>query len=160
MRENSYYLITKIKRRLLFYKNKQWQRNFRKIENLVTERIPKGFNVTPKENIQILTPVHDGILGTKNLNIVMQNLLNPLNENSLTMKRGGYVYRQNDNIIQMKNNYEKMIFNGDMGIIEHISYNDLSAVFDEKEIIYDKTEVDEISLSYAKTLHKKPRIRV
>lgn len=84
----------------------------------------------------------------------MQNLLNPLNENSLTMKRGGYVYRQNDNIIQMKNNYEKMIFNGDMGIIEHISYNDLSAVFDEKEIIYDKTEVDEISLSYAKTLHK------
>ncbi len=125
-----------------------------KIKNLVTDRIPKGFNVTPKENIQILTPVHDGPLGTKNLNFVMQDLLNPLKPNTLTMKRGGYVYRVNDNIIQMKNNYEKMIFNGDMGVVDYISVNELNAVFDEKEILYDKTEVDEISLSYAKTLHK------
>jgi exodeoxyribonuclease V alpha subunit len=137
-----------------FIKTKNDLETLEKLKFLVTDRIPKGFNVSPKENIQILTPIHDGILGTKNLNNVMQSLLNPLKDNSLTMKRGAYEYRINDNIIQNKNNYEKMIFNGDMGVIDYISYSNLSAIFNEKEMLYEKSEVDEISLSYAKTLHK------
>ncbi|WP_289742227.1 ATP-dependent RecD-like DNA helicase [uncultured Duncaniella sp.] len=122
------------------------------IIGLVRERLPKKYGYPPKE-IQVLTPMQRGTVGAGNLNIELQNALNPMGP-SLT--RGGYTFRQGDKVMQIRNNYDKNVFNGDIGYITAVDTNErtLTVTFDSRLVEYDITELDEIVLAYAVTIHK------
>lgn len=123
------------------------------IKGLCTKRLPSYFNVDPVNDIQVLTPMQRGVAGAHNLNVVLQEALNPSN---VTIKYGGTVYRLNDKVMQIKNNYDKNVFNGDIGIITHIDMEDKTLIisFDENDVEYDHTELDQVVLAYATTVHK------
>ena len=122
------------------------------IIGLVRERLPKKYGYPPKE-IQVLTPMQRGTVGAGNLNIELQNALNPT---GLSLTRGGYTFRQGDKVMQIRNNYDKNVFNGDIGYITAVDTNErtLTVTFDSRLVEYDITELDEIVLAYAVTIHK------
>lgn len=122
------------------------------IIGLVRERLPKKYGYPPK-NVQVLTPMQRGTVGAGNLNIELQNALNPTGP-SLT--RGGYTFRKGDKVMQIRNNYDKNVFNGDIGYITAVDTNEriLTVTFDNRLVEYDITELDEIVLAYAITIHK------
>ena len=125
-----------------------------RIVELVKTNLPKYYNVPPS-SIQVLTPMQRGICGATNLNQELQAALNPAN-GSGELHRSGLTFRVNDKVMQIKNNYDKEVFNGDIGRVESIDLQDrtLVARFDEREVVYDVTELDELNLSYATTIHK------
>ncbi len=135
-----------------FLSTKNDESTIDKVKDLVTTRIESAFGIDPKTGIQLLTPMHDETLGTKNLNIEMQKILNPTDCEGI--KKGVFLFKKNDNIMQIKNNYDKMVFNGDVGLIERVSKDGVLAVFSEQEVFYTKKEMEEITLSYAITIHK------
>ena len=94
-----------------------------------------------------------GTVGAGNLNIELQNALNPT---GLSLARGGYTFRQGDKVMQIRNNYDKNVFNGDIGYINSVDTNErtLTVSFDNRLVEYDITELDEIVLAYAITIHK------
>lgn len=108
---------------------------------------------TPPSQIQVLTPMQRGVTGAANLNIALQGALNPEGEGLL---RSGVVFRRNDKVMQIKNNYDKEVFNGDIGFIRSVNLEDrtLTVSFDEREIEYDVSELDELTHAYATTIHK------
>ncbi len=122
------------------------------IIGLVRDRLPKKYGYPPKE-IQVLTPMQRGTVGAGNLNIELQNALNPTGP---SLARGGYTFRQGDKVMQIRNNYDKNVFNGDIGYITAVDTNErtLTVTFDSRPIEYDITELDEIVLAYAVTIHK------
>ena len=122
------------------------------IVSLVRDRLSPTYGCNPKE-IQVLTPMQRGITGAGNLNIELQNALNPKGE-SLT--RGGYTFRRGDKVMQIRNNYDKNVFNGDIGYITSVDTNErtLSVIYDGKVVEYDVSELDEITLAYSITIHK------
>ena len=122
------------------------------IIGLVRERLPKKYGYPPKE-IQVLTPMQRGTVGAGNLNIELQNALNPT---GLSLTRDGYTFRQGDKVMQIRNNYDKNVFNGDIGYITAVDTNErtLTVTFDSRLVEYDITELDEIVLAYAVTIHK------
>lgn len=122
------------------------------IIGLVRDRLPKKYGFPPKE-IQVLTPMQRGTVGAGNLNIELQNALNPTGP---SLARGGYTFRQGDKVMQIRNNYDKNVFNGDIGYITAVDTNErtLTVTFDSRPIEYDITELDEIVLAYAITIHK------
>lgn len=124
----------------------------RLIIGLVRDRLPKKYGYPPKE-IQVLTPMQRGTVGAGNLNIELQNALNPT---GLSLARGGYTFRQGDKVMQIRNNYDKNVFNGDIGYITAVDTNErtLTVTFDNRLVEYDITELDEIVLAYAITIHK------
>ena len=128
------------------------------ILELVTKRIPRRFGFDPVNDIQVLTPMHKGLIGTGSLNNSLQNALNPdqggTGEEELI--RGEKKYRVNDKVMQIKNNYDKNVFNGDIGQISGISIEDNEVVinFDGRNIRYDFTDLDEIVHAYAISIHK------
>lgn len=125
-----------------------------KIKQMVSVNIPKAFKLNPKDELQLLTPNHEKILGRKNLNNELQEILNPSKENKNFVKRGEIEFREGDNIIQTKNNYETNVMNGDCGVIEKVQQNSFEALFPEDLIEYKKDTFDQIELSYAITMHK------
>ena len=122
------------------------------IIGLVRDRLPKKYGYPPKE-IQVLTPMQRGTVGAGNLNIELQNALNPTGS---SLARGGYIFRQGDKVMQIRNNYDKNVFNGDIGYITAVDTNErtLTVTFDSRLVEYDITELDEIVLAYAITIHK------
>ena len=122
------------------------------IIGLVRDRLPKKYGYPAKE-IQVLTPMQRGTVGAGNLNIELQNTLNP---SGPSLARGGYTFRQGDKVMQIRNNYDKNVFNGDIGYITAVNTTErtLSATFDNRVVEYDITELDEIVLAYAVTIHK------
>ena len=122
------------------------------IIGLVRDRLPKKYGYPPKE-IQVLTPMQRGTVGAGNLNIELQNALNPTGS---SLARGGYTFRQGDKVMQIRNNYDKNVFNGDIGYITAVDTNErtLTVTFDSRLVEYDITELDEIVLAYAVTIHK------
>lgn len=122
------------------------------IIGLVRDRLPKKYGYPAKE-IQVLTPMQRGTVGAGNLNIELQNALNP---SGPSLARGGYTFRQGDKVMQIRNNYDKNVFNGDIGYITAVDTNvrTLSVTFDNRVVEYDITELDEIVLAYAVTIHK------
>jgi exodeoxyribonuclease V alpha subunit len=123
------------------------------ILELVKERIPKRFALNPIDDIQVLTPMHKGMVGAGNLNIELQNALNPGPD---SLFRGGKNFRINDKVMQIKNNYEKEVFNGDLGRIIRIDLEAQEVVidFDGKQVAYDYSDLDEVVPAYAISIHK------
>lgn len=122
------------------------------IVSLVKSRLPQAYHV-PSTSIQVLTPMQRSVIGASNLNISIQQAVNPVGEGLL---RGGYTFRKNDRVMQLKNDYQKEVFNGDMGIVTLVNMEDrtLTVDFDGKSVEFESSELDELSLSYATTIHK------
>lgn len=122
------------------------------IVKLVKHRLPKAYN-QPLNNIQVLTPMQRSVVGTGNLNMLLQQALNT---STLGISRGGINYRLGDRVMQIRNNYDKNVFNGDIGIIEKVNMEDrtLCIRFDGSLVEYEASELDEVTLAYATTIHK------
>ena len=123
------------------------------IQQMVSKNIPQKFGVNPISDIQVLTPMRRGILGSQNINMTLQNLLNP---SKVQIEKFGFFYRINDKIMQLQNNYDKDVYNGDIGRITKIDNieSEVTVDFDGKELAYSFSELDEIEPCYAFTIHK------
>lgn len=124
-----------------------------KTVDLVKREIPKKFGFDPINEVQILSPMKRGLIGIDNLNHVLQKELNP---QSIQLPRMGRLFQPCDKVMQIRNNYDKNVYNGDVGKIQEINKEEqmLKVHFDEKEVIYDFSELDELMLAYAVSVHK------
>lgn len=127
---------------------------FAKLMQVVLERIPQRFHFHPVNDVQILTPMNRGGLGARSLNIELQARLNGHSEPKIT--RFGNTYAPGDKVIQRINNYDKEVFNGDIGVIKAIDLEEsqVKILFDDREVDYEFSDLDEISLAYATSVHK------
>ena len=125
-----------------------------KLTQLVSQRIPKKFACNPIDDIQVLTPMNRGGLGARSLNVTLQQLLNGNAEPKV--QKFGWTFSPGDKVIQTVNNYDKEVFNGDIGVIDRIdeSEGEIFISFDQRTIMYELGELDEISLAYAISIHK------
>ncbi len=127
------------------------------IRHLIAERVPTGFSLHPRDDIQVLTPMNRQSLGTRELNVTLQSALNPPAELKFEIERFGTTFRTGDKVIQTRNNYDKEIFNGDIGHIAEITAEPTSihVTFDaHRRVRYEPGELDELQLAYAITIHK------
>lgn len=148
LRENSKYLAPK------------------KILDLVTLRLPSSYGYDPMSDIQVLCPSRKGEVGTQNINAVLQERLNPPSKEKNEIRYKGYILREGDRVMQIKNNYDvpwfRMgesgtgVFNGDIGVLTKIDRaNDIINVkYDDKEAMYSAENIKELELAYAMTVHK------
>ena len=122
------------------------------IVNIVKNRIPKAYHISTND-IQVLTPMQRSVVGAANLNVILQEAINPEGE---SLNRGGFKYRMGDRVMQIRNNYDKDVFNGDVGYIESVNMDDrsLTVRFEERHVEYEDSELDELTLAYATTIHK------
>jgi len=123
------------------------------ILELTQKRIPRHFGFDPVDDVQVLTPMHRGSVGAANLNQKLQAVLNP-GEGGVI--RGERTYRINDKVMQIRNNYDKEVFNGDIGRITAISWDsrEISVSIDGREVVYDFGDLDELVPAYAVSVHK------
>jgi exodeoxyribonuclease V alpha subunit len=119
----------------------------------VKEVIPKKKKYDPIEDIQVLSPMKKGIIGIENLNATLQNALNPA---QLSVNIMGRVFRIQDKVMQIQNNYQKLVYNGDVGIITEIDKEQQMLIieYDRRAVEYEFSEIDEITLAYACSIHK------
>jgi exodeoxyribonuclease V alpha subunit len=122
----------------------------------VKKRIPSKFKLDPIRDVQVLSPMNRGSLGIRELNARLQEELNPRKADEPFIEKFGWQYRIRDKVIQTENDYDKEVFNGDIGQIAKIDPVDreLTVKFDQREVKYDFGELDELSLAYAITIHK------
>ncbi|OAI23912.1 ATP-dependent RecD-like DNA helicase [Methylomonas koyamae] len=127
---------------------------FAKLMQVVLERIPQRFHFHPVNDVQILTPMNRGGLGARSLNIELQARLNGHSEPKIT--RFGNTYAPGDKVIQRINNYDKEVFNGDIGVIKAIDLEEsqIKILFDDREVDYEFSDLDEVTLAYATSVHK------
>jgi exodeoxyribonuclease V alpha subunit len=125
-----------------------------KLLRVVTERIPQRFGLHPIRDIQVLTPMNRGSLGARALNVALQQALNPDATPQIT--RFGWTYAPGDKVIQTVNNYDKDVFNGDIGHVTQVDTEDgvITLNFDGREVAYELGDLDEVSLAYTTTVHK------
>ncbi len=123
------------------------------LAQLVSKRIPGKFGFNPVDQIQVLTPMNRGPLGTDNLNAVLRDLLNP---EGVTVTRGGHSLRVGDKVMQVRNNYDLEVFNGDIGRVKAIDEVEqiVTVAVDNREVVYDFGSIDELTLAYACSIHK------
>jgi len=123
------------------------------LKALVTDRIPAKFGLDPVDDIQVLTPMHRGTLGAANLNVELQALLNPTGD---TMTRGSRTFRVGDKVMQIRNNYDLEVFNGDIGRMKGIDATEQEVLieFDRRVVKYEYADLDELVLAYACSIHK------
>jgi exodeoxyribonuclease V alpha subunit len=122
---------------------------------LVKERIPARFGFDPKSDIQVLTPMNRSLLGARNLNQVMQAAMNP-GDKGPEIQRFGWTFRIGDRVIQTENNYDRDVFNGDLGVVENMNRIEQEMVvnFEGRPVKYDFADLDELSLAYVLSIHK------
>ena len=125
----------------------------KKIAYLCKEGIPSRFGYNPVNDIQVLTPMHKGVVGVSNLNAELQKELNPEREELI---RGGKIFRTGDKVLQIRNNYDKDVYNGDIGRIREIDreMQEVRVDYDGRLVSYEYSELDEIVLAYAVSVHK------
>lgn len=125
------------------------------IESLVTERIPKKFGIKP-EQIQVLSPMYRGDAGVKNLNARLQDALNPPSRKKKERSLAGIRFREGDRVMQIKNEYEKEVFNGDIGRLVEINEEEATLLveIDGRGVTYAFNEADQLVLAYCSTIHK------
>ncbi|MFV0466904.1 MAG: ATP-dependent RecD-like DNA helicase [Lachnospiraceae bacterium] len=138
-----------------------------KIVELVKKKLPDYYKIEPAQ-IQVLTPMQRGVIGATNLNLSLQEAINPpehviyaRGRGAMTvqknyLRRSGFVFRVDDKVMQIKNNYDKEVFNGDIGMIESVNMEDRTLIvnFEGRGIDYDITDLDELVHAYATTIHK------
>lgn len=136
-----------------FIEEQEPQKVVETIKELCARRLPNYYKVDPVYDIQVLCPMQRGEAGAYNLNLVLQETLNT---SDVSIKYGGTVYKLKDKVMQIKNNYDKNVFNGDIGTITYIDTEDKTLIinFDGVDVDYDATELDEVVLAYATTVHK------
>jgi exodeoxyribonuclease V alpha subunit len=122
------------------------------IVNIVKNRIPKAYHFNTNE-IQVLAPMQRSVVGATNLNIILQEAINPIGD---SLSRGGFKYRKGDKVMQIRNNYDKEVFNGDIGHVKEVNLEErsLTVIFEGREVEYEDSELDELTLAYATTIHK------
>lgn len=122
---------------------------------LVKERIPTRFGFDPKADIQVLTPMNRSLLGARNLNQVLQTALNP-GDGGPEVQRFGWTFRIGDRVIQTENNYNRDVFNGDLGVIEKVNRIEqvMNVDFEGRSVEYDFGDLDELALAYVLSIHK------
>jgi exodeoxyribonuclease V alpha subunit len=123
------------------------------IRELVTVRIPKRFGLDPRRDVQVLTPMHRGHAGTTALNQLLQAALNPA---GASFEHRGQILREGDKVLQLKNDYEREVYNGDLGFIERVNVDErqLTVRFDSRSVDYRDAELDTLTLAYATSIHK------
>lgn len=150
-----------------FMQNEDAESAVPQIVDLVKEKLPKYYRVEPSQ-IQVLTPMQRGVVGATSLNLALQDALNPPDREIFIKGRGktmmpkeclhrsGYAFRAGDKVMQIRNNYDKEVFNGDIGIIESVNESDrgLTVNFEGRSVAYDISELDELVHAYATTIHK------
>lgn len=135
-----------------FIKNDDAEQVADHIVQLVKNRLPKAYSMSTNK-IQVLTPMQRGVVGASNLNIVLQEAINP---NKTGLNRGGYSFREGDRVMQIRNNYDKNVFNGDLGYVQAVDMVERTLIvdFDGTLVEYEVSELDELTLAYATTIHK------
>ena len=123
---------------------------------MIKTRIPSKFRLDSIRDIQVLCPMNRGSLGIRELNVLLQNELNPAHADKPVVEKFGWQFRLRDKVIQTENDYDKDVFNGDIGQVIKIDQveREVTIRFDQREVVYDFGELDEISLAYAITIHK------
>ena len=123
--------------------------------DVVARRIPDKFGI-PLSDIQVLSPMHRGVVGARALNEQLQATLNPLKYNAPEYRSGSRVFRQGDRVLQLRNNYDKEVFNGDVGTITTIDLEEgeIRVDFEGREVMYEFSDLDELTLAYAMSVHK------
>jgi len=123
------------------------------IHELVTDRIPRGFGLDAVRDIQVLLPMNKGTAGTRSMNELLQRSLNP---EGPTVTRGDRVYRLGDKVMQLRNDYDREVWNGDVGRISAIDADasTLTVTFDGRDVTYEESDLDELVLAYATSIHK------
>ena len=123
------------------------------VVELVTQRIPKRFKMNPRDDVQVLTPMHRGPAGTQALNAALQAALNP---GGRALLRRGIEYRVGDKVMQTKNDYEREVYNGDIGVVARVdpAEESLAVRFDERDVEYEDAALDQLTLAYAISIHK------
>jgi exodeoxyribonuclease V alpha subunit len=136
-----------------FFQTEEPERIVEQIIRLCKEKIPERFGFDPVKDIQVLTAMHKGLLGTSNLNAELQRALNP---STGGLARGSRFFRKGDKVMQVVNNYDKDIFNGDIGVLKNINKEDheITVDYDGRAVAYDYKELDEITHAYAISVHK------
>ena len=135
-----------------FMKQEEPEKVAETIVSLVRDRLPKAYR-QPMANIQVLTPMQRGVVGAANLNMALQQALN---YNTAALVRGGYTYKEGDRVMQLRNNYDKDVYNGDLGYVHSMDMEErtLTVDFDGQLVEYEVSELDELTLAYATTIHK------
>jgi exodeoxyribonuclease V alpha subunit len=125
----------------------------RLILKLCRVSIPRRFQMDSINDIQVLSPMHRGVVGVTNLNRVLQEALNP---GKTVLSQGGLRLKRGDKVMQIRNNYDKEVFNGDVGRLETIDprTRSVTVLFEDRGVSYDNTELDELALAYAVSVHK------
>jgi exodeoxyribonuclease V alpha subunit len=125
-----------------------------KIVAVVRDRIPKAFGLNPIRDVQVLCPMNRGGLGARSLNIELQKALNPPGE--ARVERFGWIYGPGDKVMQVENDYDREVYNGDLGIVQRVDEEEAELVvaFDGRDVRYGFGELDELVLAYATTIHK------
>jgi exodeoxyribonuclease V alpha subunit len=126
-----------------------------RLVTMVRERIPNRFGLDPLRDVQLLTPMNRSSLGTEALNRHLQGVLNPPRDQA-EVERFGWRFRVGDKVLQTRNNYQKEVFNGDVGRIRAIDEREgeLTIDFDGRFVVYDLNELDEVSLAFSLSIHK------
>ena len=123
--------------------------------DLIEHYIPRaGFDAAT--DVQVLCPMTRGVVGTRNLNKVLQQLINPSSEEKTELVRGDSILRTGDRVMQLKNDYNKEVFNGDLGMVMDIDHTEKEVIinFDERDVVYDYADLNEITLAWATSIHK------
>lgn len=150
-----------------FMENEDAEAAVQQIVELVRTKLPKYYQVDPGQ-IQVLTPMQRGVVGATNLNLALQEALNPAEQEIFMrgrgavavpkdcLRRSGFAFRADDKVMQVRNNYDKEVFNGDIGVIASVNAEErtLKVDFDGRTVEYDVTELDELVHAYATTIHK------
>jgi exodeoxyribonuclease V alpha subunit len=137
-----------------FIRQDDEQKVFETIMNLCTSRIPEKLNLQPlSAQIQVISPMYRGLIGVDNLNKELQQRLNPNREG---LKFGNREIREHDKVMQIRNNYEKEVFNGDIGMVAYVDRNNyrVGVEFYGRTLVYERNEMDDITIAYAISVHK------
>lgn len=123
------------------------------IVKLVSQRLPNHYGFNPTEDIQVLAPMKKGMIGTENLNLTLQQILNP---KEMALFRAGYKFQVGDKVMQICNDYKREVFNGDIGYIQTIDAEEQQVIvrFEERQVLYDYSDLDKLVLAYAISIHK------
>ena len=139
-----------------FFQREQAADTARTVRDLVSRRIPDGFGLDPWRDIQVLTPMHRGECGALALNVTLQQTLNPPRPDLPELTRGSRIYRTGDRVMQIRNDYDREVFNGELGVISAVDPDEGEVIvdMDGRALTYPRADLDALVTAYAVSIHK------